>query len=183
MRIAPLAAFLFAACVTAGCAVAQQLLNGGGGSGTDTTSAEGGVEAGVDASIVGAGCGVDTNSGAQLCAATSLCPTVVVDTETFPHCGFRIKGSSSELVCGCGESICSMGPFTTCAQAAGLLTSQSEASVCAQVGEDRCTKMPATPSMTSSSSGTSGNSNPTCDHTCLQECGSGAGCATICGCQ
>ena len=177
MRITPLIAVLCAACVIGGCSVAQQLLGGGGADKKTAAAGDGGADAGTDSSVTGAGCGVDTASGAELCVATSLCPTLAVDTAAFPHCGFRIKAGASELVCGCGESICSMGPFTTCAQAASLLASQSEGAVCAQVGEDRCTI--GTPS-TSSASGSGGG--PTCDHTCLQECGGGAGCPSVCGC-
>ena len=180
MRIlAPVAVFLFAACVTAGCSLAQQLTNGGGGGGGAAAS-DAGHDADADAGVNGAGCGIDSTSGAQLCVATTLCPSVVVDTQAFPHCGFRIKAGASELVCGCGESICSMGPFTTCAQAASLLSSQTEGSVCAQVANGGCT----IGSPGSSSSGASGSGGgPTCDHKCLQECGSGAGCASVCGCR
>ena len=182
MRIAPpLLGFVAAACLTLGCALAQQLTQGGNG-----TGAEGGAatDAAGDSSVVGAGCGIESGSGAQLCRATSLCPMVQVDSESFPHCGFRIKGGASELVCGCGDQVCSMGPFTTCQQAASLLAAQSEAAVCTQVGEDRCTKVapPAGSSGTSGSSGPSGG-GPTCDHSCLQECGCGAGCAAVCGCK
>ena len=184
MRIVPVAAFLAAAVLTAGCALAQLTQGGDKGEKGDTGAAgEGGAAATADAGVQGAGCGIDSLSGANLCVATTLCPNVVVDTQAFPHCGFRIKGGASELICGCGDSICSMGAFTTCAQAVALLKSQTEAAVCAQVGEDRCSRTAPVPgsSGTSGASGSSGN--PNCDKTCLQECGSGAGCASICGCQ
>jgi hypothetical protein len=173
MRIASLAwpVFALAAVLAVGCGIEQLSQSG---SSSAATAGDGGADA-ADGGIIGAGCGIESQSGAQLCRATSACPTVVVDSQAFPHCGFRIKGTSSELMCGCAESVCSMGAFTTCAQAAALLTSQTEAAVCTQVGEGRC--FAGTPS-TSSSSG----SNPTCDHVCLQECGQGAGCASICGC-
>ena len=185
MRIVPVTAFLLAACLTAGCALAQLTQGGGGKDKGDPgpAGAEGGAAAAGDGGVQGAGCGVDSLSGANLCIATSLCPNVVVDTQAFPHCGFRIRSGASELICGCGDSICSMGAFTTCAQAVALLKSQTEAAVCSQVGEDRCSRS----APTAGSSGTSGASgsggNPNCDKTCLQECGSGAGCASICGCQ
>jgi len=178
MRIAPAVAFVLAASFAAGCALAQ--LTQGGGE-TESTPAAAATDAGtaaVDAAVQGAGCGIETGSGAQLCVATSLCPTVVVDTQALPHCGFRIKAGSSELVCGCGESICSMGAFTTCAQAAQLLLTQTESAVCAQVVEERCTTTAQAPAPTSSSS----SSGSTCDKVCLQECGGGGGCASICGC-
>ena len=79
------------------------------------------------------------------------------------------RAASSELVCGCGDSICSMGAFTTCAQAAALLTSQTEQQVCTQLAEGRCSAGVPTPG-TSSSSSSSGSS---CDKACLSECGGG----------
>lgn len=179
MRIAPLSLFAFAACLVVGCGI-EQLTQGSGGSSSSSasTTGDGGTDAAGDSGVVGAGCGVETGSSTQLCVATSLCPTVVVDTTALPHCGFRIKGGSSELVCGCGDSICSMGAFTTCAQAAALLTSQTEQQVCVQLAEGRCSAGVPTPS-TSSSSGSSGS---TCDKTCMAECGGGSACASICGC-
>jgi hypothetical protein len=166
-------------CAVLGCGLAQ-LTQSGSGTGASTTSAEGGADA-AEAGVSGAGCGIESGSGAQLCVATSLCPTVAVDTQALPHCGFRIKAGSSELVCACGESICSMGAFTTCKQAAGLLTSQTEASVCAQVAEGRCSVGAGAGS--SGGAGASSSSGSTCDKTCLSECGGGSGCASICGCQ
>jgi hypothetical protein len=180
MRTAPISLFAFAACLVVGCGI-EQLTKGSGGSSSSasTAAADGGTDAAGDSGIVGAGCGVETGSRTQLCVATSLCPQVVVDTTAMPHCGFRIKGASSELVCGCGDSICSMGAFTTCAQAAALLTSQTEQAVCTQLAEGRCSAGVAAPS-TSSSSGSSGSSS--CDKACMAECGGGTACASICGC-
>lgn len=179
MRIVPVAIFVLVPCLVAGCALAQ--LSQGGGGGESAGGSDGGKAGDADGAVRGAGCGIDSLSGAELCVATSLCPNVVVDTQAFPHCGFRIKSGASELVCGCGDAICSMGPFTTCAQAVQLLKSQTEGAVCAQVGEDRCTRGAPAPSGSSGASGSGGG--PTCDHSCLQECGAGAGCASICGCQ
>ena len=166
---------------SAGCALAN-LLDTGTSSSTSTTTAatttpaDGGI---VDTtSVTGATCGIDTQSGETLCRAVSTCPTVVVNSDTFPHCGFRIRGGAVDLVCGCAESICSMGAYSTCAQAASFLATQTEQQVCVQVSEDRCsiTRRSSTPS-TSSSGG-----NPACDHQCLSECGGGAACASVCGC-
>lgn len=124
--------------------------------------------------VQGAGCGVEAESGLQLCAATSACPTLAVDTNVFPSCGFRIRGSVVDLVCGCDGSICSMGAYTTCAQASALLEAQTQQQVCMQVAEGRCAAA-ARPSSTSSS-------GSTCDRACLSECGGGGGCASLCGC-
>ncbi len=179
METTPARAFIlaaFAACVVVGCGI-EQISQGGGGGGSSGAPSDAGADA-ADSSLQGAGCGIESNSGTQLCRATSACPTVAIDSEAFPHCGFRIKGGSSELVCACGNQICSMGAFTTCAQAAKLISSQTEAAVCAQIAEDRCTA--AVPGPGSSSGG---NQSPTCDRSCLKECGSGAGCSSICGCS
>jgi hypothetical protein len=170
---------LLAALVLSGAACSlDQLMKQQGGSTTPTGDAgtgEGGADAA--AAVQGAGCGVDSESGAQLCRATALCPNVVVDSETFPHCGFRIRGSVVDLVCGCGQVLCSMGVYSTCAQAAQLLTAQTEQQVCMQVNDNRCT-----PVTTSSSSSSSSSSGSTCDKACLAECGGGSACASVCGC-
>ena len=123
---------------------------------TGTGSGDAGTAA-QDAGPVGEGCGVESQTGITLCVATSLCPEVVVDTQSFPHCGFRIVGGQVDLVCGCSEAVCSMGAFSTCAQAAQLLTGQTEAQVCTQVAEGRC--LPAAGAGTSSSGGSSGGPN------------------------
>jgi hypothetical protein len=166
-----------------GCALAATLLAGCGleqlaktDAGASEATADAGAEAAaVDSGVAGAACGVESGSGAQLCRATSLCPSVVVDSQALPHCGFRIKGGAAELLCGCGDAICSMGAYATCAQAASLLASQTEAQVCTQLAEGRCSAGTPAPS-------TTGQSNPACDRACLQECGGGGGCASLCGC-
>ncbi len=182
MRIAPIAPIslcVLAACLYLGCGLEQALSQGGGNSSSSaSTAGDGGSDGAADSGIVGAGCGIETGSSTQLCVATSLCPNVVVDTTDLPHCGFRIRGGASELVCGCGDSICSMGAFTTCAQAAALLTSQTEQQVCTQLAEGRCSAGVPTPG-TSSSTSSSGSS---CDKSCMADCGGGSACASICGC-
>jgi hypothetical protein len=183
MRVSPraLAAAAFAlpcvvALVASGCGLEQLASAGKGAEGG--APADGG-EAGDGATWTGQGCGVEGQSGMQLCAATSMCPNVVVDTQVFPHCGFRIRGSAIDLVCGCNGFVCPMGVFTTCAQATQLLTQQTEAAVCTQVNEGRCTAAPGSPSGSSGSSGSGG----ACDKQCLKECGGGAGCASLCNCS
>ena len=131
-----------------------------------------------DAAIVGGGCGKEDKSGAELCAATSMCPSVVVDTQAMPSCGFRIRGGTVDLVCACGTAICPMGAFATCMEAAQLLTKQTEQGVCVQLAEGRCTEPAA-----SSSSGSSGAGNPACDRQCVKDCGGGAACASVCNCD
>ena len=95
--IAALATVIFVGCGL------EQLSQGGGSGSSAATKGDAGSDA--DAGIQGAGCGIESGSGQQLCIATSICPTVIVDTSSLPHCGFRIKGSTSELVCACGEPL------------------------------------------------------------------------------
>lgn len=180
-----LAAGTFA--LTYGCALQPTSQTGSSSSASSTQ--DGGV---VDAGIYGAGCGVDDGTGAVLCTAVSTCPHTFVDTQATPHCGFRIRGSIAELVCGCGNSICSMGSFTTCDQAQRLLNTQTEQGVCVQVADQRC-EVSTSRGSSSSSSSSNGNGTgtttgtgkpaPKCDPQCMSECGGGAACASICECQ
>jgi hypothetical protein len=183
-----LAAFVIVPPAIAACSaeqVAQAL-------GADPKSADpadaGSSDAAADATVQGAGCGVEQNTGLVLCRATAQCPNVVIDSEAFPDCGFRIRGSAVDLVCACGQSLCSMGAYVTCAQAAQLLVSQTEQAVCQQVAEDRCSPIGEPSSSSSSGSGSSSSSSssssggPGCDHGCLSDCGGGAACASVCGC-
>jgi hypothetical protein len=169
-----------AALLVAACGLENQ--NGGdreGGDGGPTANADAGSEGGIQ----GAGCGAERQTGIQLCAATSMCPELVVDTQSMPSCGFRIRGSAVDLVCGCGDQVCPMGIFANCAQAAQLLANQSEGQVCAQIGEGRCTAVTnATTSSTSSTSSSSSSGDLGCKQ-CLAECGGGAACASVCNCQ
>jgi hypothetical protein len=135
-------------------------------------ASDGGASA-ADAGPVGEGCGTDPETGLTLCLATSLCPGVVVDPQALPDCGFRLHGGAVDLVCACYDSICSMGAFATCAQAAQLLETQSQGTVCAQVAEERCVTV-APPG--------EAPGGDSCDRQCIQECGGGAGCAQVCGC-
>jgi hypothetical protein len=153
----------------------------GGADGGPTTRTDGGADGGVQ----GAYCGAERQTGIQLCAATSMCPEVVVDTQAMPSCGFRIRGSAVDLVCGCGDQVCPMGIFANCAQAAQLLANQSEGQVCAQISEGRCASATnATTSSTSSGGSTSSSGgNTACDKQCYADCGGGAACASVCNCQ
>jgi hypothetical protein len=178
MRILAVAALLVSSMSLLGACGIDQLMNGGG-AGSESASDAGAGEGGADAGVTGQGCGVDGESGATLCRVTSQCPTVLVDSESFPHCGFRIKGSSVDLICACGRTVCGMGAYTNCAQAAKLLTTQTEQGVCLQEADQRCE---ATTTTSSSSSSSSSGASGTCDKDCLSQCGGGAACASVCGC-
>ncbi len=156
--------------------ITQTGADGGGESAANAS--DGGAAA--DSGVVGGGCGIEQGSGIELCAATSMCPSVVVDTQAMPTCGFRVRGGSAvDLVCACGAAICPMGAFATCAEAAQLLANQTAQGVCVQLAEGRCVEATGTSSSSSSSSG----GNPACDRQCMQECGGGASCAAVCNCD
>jgi len=174
----------FAACL--------DISQGGGSSGAAGSDAGTSSGATADAGIQGAGCGKERTTGIELCTATSMCPNVVVDVQQYPNCGFRIRGGAVDLVCGCTDSVCPMGIFTTCQQAAKLLETQNAGSVCAQVSEDRCqavqpssssTSSGSTTSSSSGSSGGSSNGGIGCDKQCMTDCGGGSACASLCNCD
>ena len=122
--------------------------------------------------VVGTACG---NAGpTQLCRATNLCPKVVVDSDRFPNCGFRIRGTVVDIQCVCnGESLCPLGTPSTCDQAAKLLASQSEIGTCMQVMDGRCTPLGATKTPTGT---------PDCDTICAASCNGEPTCRKSCGC-
>ena len=174
--------------LVAGAVACEQLSQGlgGGESGAADAGSSTDTPADAAASIVGGGCGTESGSGATLCVAISTCPDVVVDVDAMPGCGFRVKGSSADLVCACGSALCSMGAFATCAEARQLLENQTQPSVCVQLAEGRCTESATTSSSSSSSSSSSTSSsggNPACDRQCVRDCGGGAACAAICNCD
>jgi hypothetical protein len=175
MRAPPWLSCAVVLLLAAGCEQLGREL-GGGRDGNDA----GATPDADDAGIVGAGCGIEQQSGAQLCLATSMCPDVIVDTQAMPRCGFRIHGGTVDLVCACGTALCPMGVFTTCAQAAKLLANQTEQGVCVQLAEGRCVELGTRPSPSPSSSS---GANPSCDRQCLADCGGGAACASVCNCD
>lgn len=187
----PLPAFLLSSCSVAlalsaatGCEILDKTLGQDSDAGTATPAATGDASASVDSGIVGGGCGVETQTGATLCVATSMCPTLVVDTEAMPHCGFRIVGAKADLVCACGSALCPMGVYSTCSEAAQLLATQTEQGVCVQLAEERCFDLAGTGiTSPSSSSSSSGSNNPACNMQCVRDCGGGAACAAVCNCD
>jgi len=123
-------------------------------------------------STTGLNCGVDPSSGIALCLGISSCPSVRVDPDQFPDCGYRIAGSSIDLQCLCGDSLCPMGSAASCLDAKSLLSEQSAQSVCAGIAEGRC-QLVQQPSHSSAAS---------CDKNCRAQCSGVPGCVTLCGC-
>lgn len=149
----------------------------GTGQDTDTTDSgsSGSANAGAAGSVRASGinCGVDPSSGISLCLGISSCPSVRVDSDRFPDCGYRISGSAIDLECLCGDSLCPMGSAASCLDAKALLSEQSALGVCAGVAEGRCEVV---------QQGSTSNTGSTCDKDCRAQCSGVPGCVQLCGC-
>ena len=124
------------------------------------------------AALTGTNCGVDPSSGIALCLGISWCPGVRVDPDQFPECGYRVAGSSIDLECLCGDSLCPMGKAASCRDAQALLSEQSAQGVCAGVADGLCQVVQRAGQASSSS----------CDKECRAQCGGVPGCLSLCGC-
>ena len=124
------------------------------------------------AAATGTNCGLDPSSGITLCLGISSCPSVHVDPDQFPDCGYRISGSTIDLECLCGDALCPMGAAASCLDAKALLSEQSAQGVCAGVAEGRCEVVKQT----------SNSSSSTCDKECRAQCSGVPGCVQLCGC-
>jgi hypothetical protein len=142
-------------------------------SGSSATSASSPADAGDAARAVsGTGCAVDSVSNVTLCTSIDPCPGVVIDHDVYPDCGFRVPALSIDVLCVCGDSLCSMGTALSCAQIQAMLTQGSELAVCTQENEGRCAaRGPVKPA-----------SSGSCDRTCASECAGNPGCFRLCGC-
>lgn len=115
-----------------------------GAAATTPTADDGGADGAASATgAQGADCIVEPTSGATLCTAISTCPTVLVDHDLYPDCGFRMKAGTTSatsmiLECACSGALCPVGVPTTCAQAQKLLAEQNESLVCNKIAEGRC---------------------------------------------
>ncbi len=141
MKIAPLVLAMTLA--VAGSTACSSNLFGNGDAGAARGDASSGDAAAIaDAgAATGAGCTDDLGGGIKLCTYISVCPTLGVDHDLYPNCGFRIRGAVIDLECVCQGMLCPMGAPTTCTQAAQLMTNQNEIQICLQVDEGRCTKL------------------------------------------
>lgn len=142
------------------------------GSSADDDHAGGSGPGPSAASATGTSCGVDPSTGVTLCLGLSSCPSVRVDPDQFPDCGYRVAGKAIDLECLCGDSLCPMGSAASCLDAKALLAEQSAQSVCAGVAAGRCQVVQQTPH----------SSSATCDRDCRAQCSGVPGCVTLCGC-
>jgi hypothetical protein len=114
----------------------------GGAAASSTADAS---DSGADASKAtnGIDCIIEPTTGATLCTAVSTCPSIAVDHDVYPNCGFRMKSGTTTsttmiLECACNGALCPIGVPTTCEQARKLLADQTEPLVCNQVADGRC---------------------------------------------
>jgi hypothetical protein len=154
-----------------GC-LGSSCLQVGSPQGSDAAGNAGTSGTGATAPASGTNCGVDPSSGISLCLGISSCPSVRVDPDQFPDCGYRISGSTIDLECLCGDALCPMGSAASCLDAKALLREQSAQGVCAGVADGRCQVVKQT--------GT--NSGSSCDKDCRSQCSGVPGCITLCGC-
>jgi hypothetical protein len=148
--------------------------------------------AGDDGGAAGTNCGADPTTGTVLCLGVASCPSLAFDPTAWPSCGFRTTGGTTlDLECLCGTSLCPIGVATTCGQASEILSNQTQLMVCEQVSEQRCVSV-GTPAASSGGQGSQGSqgsqgtvdagSPSTCNQTCLVGCGTAPDCLTTCGC-
>lgn len=148
--------------------------SGGGSSSASSGAGGAGGESSAHAAPTGIGCGRDAVTGVVLCASISSCPSVVVDTQVFPNCGFSVHGDALDLECLCSEQLCPMGLATTCEQAASVLAhDENESVVCASIADGKCKSV--------APAGKTGGGSM-CDATCAGECGGDPTCLMMCGC-
>ena len=147
-----------------------------GGSASGGSSSAGAAGNAGTAPVTGVNCGVDPSSGITLCLGISSCPTVSVDPDQMPGCGYRISGTLIDLECLCNDSLCPVGAAATCADAKSLIVDQTSQGVCAGIADGRCStvsQVAAAPSTDTSSS---------CNTDCRDNCAGDPGCITLCGC-
>lgn len=154
--------------------------SGGGSSGADSGAAAAKGEGGAvtTPAVTGTNCGADSNLGIQLCASTTQCPSVVVDQSVFPGCGWRIVNGTADLQCDCNGMMCPIGTPSSCGDAAMLLSTQTQGTVCQGIADGRCT----TPGGSTGGTGSSGSGGGNCDKNCAADCNGNASCLMLCGC-
>jgi hypothetical protein len=127
----------------------------------------------------GTGCITDPTTNVSLCTGSTECPSVNVDQSVYPQCGYFFNGGLVYLACLCAGDLCPIGQPATCAQAAALLQSSNEGTVCAEVNNSGCTVVTsgaATDATTASDAGSG------CDETCYSSCAGEPDCIQLCGC-
>lgn len=133
-------------------------------------------------SVTGTGCGKDPTTGVTLCTGTDTCPGVTVDPSVYPECGFYISGAVAYLACLCSGYLCPLGQPATCNEAAALLESSNEGSVCGEASNNQCTALSSGTGATGSDGGSDTGSGSGCDKACEAMCAGEPDCITLCNC-
>ncbi len=136
----------------------------------------------LSSSAEGTGCGTDPTTGVTLCVGMSQCPTVTVDQSVFPECGFYVAGGSIYLACLCSNYLCPIGQPATCDQAASLLQSTNEGTVCGEASNNGCTEVMSPAGSASTGAATTVEAGSGCDMTCAAGCAGEPDCIQLCGC-
>lgn len=137
----------------------------------------------ITGAATGTGCGADPTTGVTLCIGTSECESITVDQSVFPECGFYFGGGSVYLACLCSNYLCPIGLAATCDQAASLLQSTNEGTVCGEASNNGCTAITSAATSTGTGTATSeGGSGSGCDMTCETDCAGEPDCVQLCGC-
>lgn len=130
----------------------------------------------ISSGATGIACATDTSLHVTLCAGTSLCPNVAINTQQFPNCGFRTLEPSFDIECVCfGNFLCPVGVANTCQAVTPLFTNKTLSDVCNQVSLGYCTQNAGMPTGT-------GGSSSTCDQACYSGCVGAPACIVACGC-
>src|SRR5580658_3185906 len=117
----------------------------------------------------GTGCKTDPTTNVTLCAGSSECPSVNVDPNVYPDCGYFFNGGLVYLACLCSNNLCPIGQPTTCAQAAALLQSSNEGTACAEADNNQCTMLSSGTAADATTIGTT-DAGSGCDQTCYSAC-------------
>jgi hypothetical protein len=162
-----------------GCVLPSSSTDGG-----TTPTGDGGA---LGSKTSGTGCGTDPTTGVTLCIGATECPTVSVDPSVFPECGFYFSGGSVYLACLCSNYLCPIGRPANCDQAAALLQSTNEGTVCGEASNNACSEV----SVTSGGGGgttpveagaSADDSGSCCDESCASMCAGEPDCIQGCGC-
>src|SRR5215472_14151454 len=97
-------------------------MNIGTGSNSDAGGAtgaatDGGASTGVD-------CVTESTTGATICTGNTSCPSVSVDHDVYPDCGYRVVGKNAtlDIECACQDGmLCPVGVAASCEEASQML--------------------------------------------------------------
>jgi hypothetical protein len=174
IALLPVVALFVAPLATPACVIPSISQNvDSGTAATAAASGDAGATTTVPA-VQGASC-TQITASISICQYISSCPTLVLNPQVFPQCGFRIHGDAIDPECLCGNYLCPIGVPTTCTEAATLASGDTTYdSVCQQSVEGHCTDL--------SAAGTTGTMSPSACQTCMLNCDNVPACVDACGC-